>query len=98
MLKDRQAAGNDYILELRSVGNVNLLALFANNNNSALESNILTKANIASNGQVVKLNNLGNVWNVLLEIANLLKVVAQLDKRRASNRSGLSSSWPRFIE
>lgn len=84
MLKNRQTARDDDILQLASVGNVNLLALLTYYNDGALERDILAQGDVARDGQMVELHNLGDVGNALLEIANLLVMAAQLYERRAA--------------
>lgn len=61
MLQNTERSCNDNVLQHRAVGDVNLLALLTDTDNGALESDALAEHNVTSDGQMVKLQNLGHV-------------------------------------
>lgn len=89
MLQNTERSCNDNVLQHRAVGDVNLLALLADTDDSALESDALAEHDVTGDGQMVKLQNLGHVGNSLLEIADLLVVATELDERRTAKSAGV---------
>ena len=55
----------------------------------ATKSDVTAEANITGDCQVVKLQNLRNLLEPLLELRDLLKVVTELDHRRRAEESVL---------
>ena len=53
----------------------------------ATKSDVTPEANITSDRQVVKLQNLGNLLEPLLELCDLLEMVSKLDDRRRLEHS-----------
>lgn len=89
MLQNTERSCNDNVLQHRAVGDVNLLALLTDTDNGALESDALAEHNVTSDGQMVKLQNLGHVGDSLLEVADLLVVATELDERRTAKSAGV---------
>ncbi len=72
---------NNDVLKDRSGGNINGAALCGDDNHRALEGNASAQVNSSSNGQVVKLDDLGDAVDSLLEVRDLLEVIAKFDER-----------------
>ena len=87
MLQESQATLDNNVLEDGSRRNVNCLSLGRHNNDGTLEGHSPTEVDRTSNGQMVKLNNLGNAGDPLLEVGHLLEVAAELDERRITETS-----------
>lgn len=81
MLKQTQAALHDDVLQDGTWGNVNGATLSGNDNDRALESHTATQIHRTSDGEVVKLQDLGDRGDSLLEVGNLLEVTTKLDER-----------------
>jgi hypothetical protein len=84
MLKDSQASLNNDVLQDGSRRNVDSAVLSSHNDDGALEDNAATKVHISSDSEMVKLNQVGNAANSLLELSNLLEVTTELDERSRS--------------
>jgi len=82
MLKQAQATLDNHVLEDRSRGDIDSLALGSDNDDGALEGDAPPKVHGTSNGQMVKLDDLGNAGNALLEVGHLLEVATELDEGR----------------
>lgn len=72
------------VLEDAAIRDINALALIRHNDDSPAQGDITAEVHISSDGQVIKLQNLGDLLESLLELLDLLEVVAELD-----NGSGL---------
>lgn len=72
---------HDNVLQDGSGRNIDSATLCRNNDDRALQSDASSKVNGTSNGQVVKLNDLRDAADALLEVRDLLEVVSELDKR-----------------
>lgn len=81
MLKQTQATLDDNVLEDGSWGNVDGLTLCRHNDDGTLEDDTATKVDRTGDGEVVKLNDLGDAGDALLEVGHLLEVTTELDQR-----------------
>lgn len=88
MLQNAQVTGDDDVLQDGAIWNVNRVGVIDNNDNGTLQSDVSTKLDVTSNGQVVQLQNLGHVRDSLLEVIDLLEVRAQLDQWVGETISG----------
>ena len=70
------------VLENASVGDVDALALVRDDNDGTTEGDVAAKVNVTSDSQVIKLDNLGDLLEALLELLDLLEVVTELDDGR----------------
>lgn len=80
MLKQTQATLDDNVLEDGSGGDINGLALGGDNNDGTLEGDAAAEVDGTGDGEVVELDDLGDGRDALLEVRNLLEVVAELDQ------------------
>ena len=71
------------VLEHTAVGDVDALSLVRNDDDGPAQRHVATKVDIARHRQVVELQDLGDLLEALLELRNLLEVVAELDDRRS---------------
>jgi len=90
MLEQSQASLNHHVLQNGSRRDVNGAVLGCDDDDSTLENNTTTKVDITSNSQVIKLNNVGDGADSLLELSNLLEVTAQLDQRSRPESVGIN--------
>jgi len=88
VLEEAQTALHDDVLEDRSRGNIDGLALGGDNDDGTLESDATVEGDIAGDGQVVELNHLGDRGDTLLEVGHLLEVAAELDQRSITEPAG----------
>lgn len=88
VLQQTQATLNDDVFEDRSRGNVNGASLGRHDDDCALERHAAAQVDSTGDGQVVKLQHLGDGGNVLLEVGHLLEVAAQLDQRGVAESGG----------
>ena len=88
MLEQAERSLDDNVLKDGARRNINGAALGGDNNNGTLECHTTAQVDRTSDGKVVKLENLGDGRNVLLEVGNLLEVAAELDQRSVSEAGG----------
>lgn len=89
MLKETEGTLDDDVLEDGSRGNVDGLTLGGNNDDGTLENDATAKVDGTSDGEVVKLENLGNGRDAALEGGDLLEVVAELDEGSRAEAVGV---------
>ena len=89
MLEETEGTLDNDVLEDRSGRNVDGLALSSDNDDSTLADNAATKVDSTSDGEVVKLQDLGDGGDAGLEGRNLLEVVAELDERSRAEAVGV---------
>jgi hypothetical protein len=89
MLEESQATLDDNILEDRSWWDIDGGAFVGDNDDGTLESDITSKVNGTSDGQVVQLQDSWDGWNAALEVGNLLEVGSELDKRSWSEAGAI---------
>ena len=81
----------DYdILQDGSWRNINGAAFCGDDNDGAFESDTPTEVDSSSNGQMIKLDDLGDAADTLLEVRDLLEVVAELDERSWAEAVGVN--------
>ena len=90
MLEQPQRTLNDDVLENGTRRNVDCGAFCRNDDDSSFECNTAAKVDRTGDGQVVKLNNLGDRRNAVLEAGNLLEVAAELDERSRAEAVGVN--------
>lgn len=81
VLQEPQATLYHHVLQNRSWWDIDGLAFCCDNDDRALEGNAATQVDSTSDGEMVKLDNLGNAGNARLKAGDLLEVAAQLDER-----------------
>ena len=89
MLKKSQGTLDNDVLQDGSGRNVNGAALGGNDDNRTLEGNASAEVDGTGDGQMVKLNHLGDAANALLEVGDLLEVIAKLDERSWAETAGV---------
>lgn len=89
MLEETEGTLDDNVLKDGSRRNVDGLALGGNDDDGALADNAAAKVDGTSDGQVVKLEDLGDGGNARLEGGDLLEVVAELDERSGTEAVGV---------
>jgi len=89
VLKETEGTLNNDVLEDGSGRNVNGLALGSDNDDGTLADDAATKVDSTSDGEVVKLQDLGDGGNAGLEGRDLLEVVAELDERSRAETVGV---------
>ena len=83
------------VLEDAAVGDVDALALVRDDDDCPAEGNVATKVDVAGDRQMVELDDLGDLLEALLELRNLLEVVAELDdRRRLEHALGVDDELP----
>jgi len=90
MLQKSQGTLNHDVLQDRSGGDIDSAAFCCYDDDSALESNASAEVDSSSYGQVIELNNLGDAANALLEVGDLLEVIAELDERSWAEAVGVN--------
>lgn len=80
MLKQSERTLDDDVLEDGTRRDVDSGALSRNDDDGTLEGNATAKVDRTGNGQMVKLDNLGNGGNTGLEAGHLLEIAAELDQ------------------
>lgn len=88
MLKQTQGALDDNVLEDGARRDINGATLAGDNDDGTLEDNTAAEVDGTGNGKVVKLEDLGDRRNVLLEVRDLLEVAAELDERSITKAVG----------
>lgn len=88
VLEQAERSLDDNVLKDGAGRHVNGAALGSDNNNGTLKCDTTSQVDRTSDGKVVKLQNLGDRRNVLLEVGNLLEVAAELDQRSVSEAGG----------
>jgi len=89
VVDDVEVSSHQLVLQVCSIGNLNLVALVGDNDASSSETDAFAERDVSRDGKVVEL---GDVWNrleSLFEVRNLLEVVAELDNGRSTKLSGL---------
>ena len=81
MLEQSQAALNNDVLQDGARRDVDGAALVCHDDDGTLQHNTTAEVDRASDGQVVKLKDLGDGSNTRLEAGDLLEVTAELDER-----------------
>jgi len=81
VLKDAEGTLNDNILQNRAWRNVDGTVFSRNNNDRSLQDDTSAEVDITSDRQVIKLNDVGNAADTLLELSHLFEVAAKLDER-----------------
>lgn len=84
VLQYAQATGNDNVLQNGSIRDLDLVSFLAHDNHGALELDALAKSDVARDCEVVELDDLGDLRDALLEVADLFEVTAQLDEGGAA--------------
>jgi len=90
MLKQSQRALDNHVLQDRPRWDVDSAVLGRNNDDGSLEDNSAAKVDIASNSQMVQLDNVGDAADSLLELCHLLEVTAKLDQRSRPEAVGVN--------
>jgi hypothetical protein len=68
MLQDPQASLYHDVLQDASWGNVDGVSFSGDNDNRTLQNNASGQVYVASDGEMIKLENLGDGWDALLEL------------------------------
>ena len=105
MVDDAEVSGDELVLQARSIGDHDLVALVGNDNARSSESHALAEPHVSGNGQVVELGDVGDRLESLLEVlpvsgsnpylsrhvthGNLLELVSELDDGRSAELSAL---------
>ena len=71
------------VLEHTAIGDVDALTLVRDDDNCSTQCDVATEIHIASDCQVVELDDGRDLLEALLELRDLLEVVAELDDRRS---------------
>lgn len=87
MFQQSQASLYDHVLQDRTRGNIDCATLCRHDNNCALEGHTTAQVHGTCDGQVVKLQHLGDGRNSLLEVGDLLEVTTELDQRSIAETS-----------
>jgi len=83
MIQNAQVARDDLILENRTRWNIDSVSVIRNDDDRALETDILAKGHIAGNSQMVSLEHVRNGFEAAREFRHLLEVfIAEFDKWR----------------
>ena len=77
-----EVTGHQPVLEDTAVGDIDPLALVRDDDDGTTESDVAAEVDVASDSQVVELDDLGDLLEALLELLNLLEVVTKLDDGR----------------
>jgi len=89
VLEETEGTLDNDVLEDGSGRNVNGLALGSDNDDGTLADNPAAKVDSTSDGEVVKLQDLGDGGNAGLEGGDLLEVVTELDERSRAEAVGV---------
>jgi hypothetical protein len=73
------AKGTQTVLQNTSVRDIDPLALIGNNDDSPPQRDIPSKVDISSDRKMVEFNDLGDLFEPLLELLDLFEVVTKLD-------------------
>src|SRR5882757_7010852 len=90
MLQQSQGTLDYDILQDGSWRNINGAAFCGDDNDGAFESDTPTEVDSSSNGQMIKLDDLGDAADALLEVRDLFEVVAELDERSWAEAVGVN--------
>ena len=90
MLQQSQGTLDHDVLQDRSRRNINGAAFCGNDNNCALESDASSEVDGSGDGQMVELDDLRNAANALLEVRDLLEVIAKFDERSWAEAVGVN--------
>jgi len=76
MLEESQASLNDDVLENGSWRDIDGAAFSSDNDDCAFQSDTTTQVDGSSDSQMVQFKDLGNAWDALEEVRNLLEIIS----------------------
>jgi len=81
MVDNGHVSGDKLVLEDRSIGQIDPGAFIGNDDDGPAKGDVTPKPDVAGNGKVVQLQDVGNRAEAFLEIRELLEGIPKLDHR-----------------